>query len=350
MHGTRVPTVLITGGAGFFGGVLTSHLLAQGIRCVSVDVKPHWISHPNLRAVLGDITDERLMGQLLGEHDVDGVVHCAAVLAHGFVDRTLLWRTNVDGTRTIAKLMAAHRVPKMVFISSNCLWAQNFHRPVREDDAPSPIEIYGQSKWAAEKILDEFREDFDSVVLRSPTIIDSGRLGLLAILFDFIREGRRVWTVGGGENRYQFVYAPDLAQACLLALRQPVRGVYNVGSDDVKPLRDVYEYVVCQAGSRSRVSSLPKRPTVALMRLARALRMSPLGPYHYRMIAEDFIFDTSKIKEELGWRPTLSNEEMLYRAYRHYEDNLNEIRSRTDTSTHRQPAKMGVIRVLKWIS
>jgi UDP-glucose 4-epimerase len=80
------------------------------------------------------------------------------------------------------------------------------------------------------------------------------------------------------------------------------------------------------------------------------MKISPLGPYHYKMIAENFLFDTSRIKDRLGWRPTLTNEEMLYRAYEYYQKNRREIESRTDVSAHRQAAKMGVIRLLKWVS
>ncbi len=75
------------------------------------------------------------------------------------------------------------------------------------------------------------------IILRCPTIIDSGRLGLLAILFEFIQDGKKVWVVGGGANRYQFIYAQDLATACLLAMNYPHSDIFHIGSDDVKSLR-----------------------------------------------------------------------------------------------------------------
>ncbi len=178
----------------------------------------------------------------------------------------------------------------------------------------------------------------------------SGRLGLLTILFDFIREGRRVWTVGDGGNRYQFIYAPDLADACVLAARREGSGLYNVGSDDVKTLREVYEYVIDRAETNARVVPIPKAPALAAMRLATALKVSPLGPYHWRMIAEDFMFDTSRAKAELGWRPSLTNEEMLAEAYKAYDAEYEEIQSRTSVSAHRQPAALKAIRLVKWLS
>ncbi len=86
------------------------------------------------------------------------------------------------------------------------------------------------------------------------------------------------------------------------------------------------------------------------MKIAYFLKLSPLGPYQYKMIAEDFVFDTAKIKEKLNWNPTLTNEEMLFRSYQYYHDHLSEIKSRTNVSAHKQVAKMGIIRILKWIS
>ena len=115
-------------------------------------------------------------------------------------------------------------------------------------------------------------------------------------------------------------------------------------------LRECYDAVIRQAGSRSRVRSLPKAPALAAMRLAHTLRISPLGPYHYRMIAEDFIFDTSHILEALGWRPTVNNSEMLTAAYRYYAENRSEILARSNVSAHSRAADMGILRLLKWMS
>jgi hypothetical protein len=68
------------------------------------------------------------------------------------------------------------------------------------------------------------------------------------------------------------------------------------------------------------------------------------------MIAESFMFDTTKIKAKLNWRPTATNEEMLYRAYEYYHQHRREIDGRQNVSAHKQPAKMGIIKVLKWVS
>jgi nucleoside-diphosphate-sugar epimerase len=151
-------------------------------------------------------------------------------------------------------------------------------------------------------------------------------------------------------NRYQFIYAGDLVQACLESLDFKGSGTFHVGSDDVPSLRECYEAVIAEAGSRSRVRSLPKWPALAAMRLANTLKISPLGPYHYRMIAEDFIFDTTRIREAMGWRPTVTNSKMLALAYRYYAENRDEILARQNVSAHSRAAEMGILRLLKWIS
>ena len=350
---------LVTGGSGFFGGILKRRLLREGHTVVNLDLEPDEDTISGLISIQGDIRDASLLQRIFAEHRFDAVFHAAAQLAHGTkMDVHLLWTSNVDGTRLLAEAARAASVRPFIFISSNCLWASNLGHPVHEDtDIPNPIEIYGKSKLAAEQALQRFTSDLDVVIIRCPTIMDSGRLGLLAILFEFIDDGKKVWVVGDGSNRYQFIYAEDLATACILAASYSKSDLFHIGSDNVKSMREVYESVIAAAGAQpgsraaqARVRSLPERPTIAAMQLAYKLRVSPLGPYHYKMIAESFLFDTTRIKQRLGWQPTLTNEEMLLRAYTYYSQNRAEIASRTNVSAHRKPADMGIIKLLKWFS
>ncbi len=345
-----MKTVLLTGGAGFFGSLLKQRLLDDGYRCVNLDMLADDAVHPNLISIRGDIRDRDLLDRTFAEHSFDSILHIAAILAHGGIDEKLLWTSNVDGTRNLAEMAKKYKVPRMIFTSSNCLWGEGVSRAITEEDKPNPIEVYGKSKLEGEEILREYSGDFHSIIIRCPTIIDFGRLGLLSILFEFIHDHRKVWVVGSGENRYQFIYAGDLADACIRALSYNQSDTFNIGSDNVESLRANYDYVIRRAGSRSKVASLPKGPTLLSMRVAHLLRVSPLGPYHYKMIAENFRFDTSKIKRQLGWRPTLTNDEMLWRAYQYYANNRREIENRSNVSAHKKGAKMGIIRVLKWIS
>ena len=134
-----------------------------------------------------------------------------------------------------------------------------------------------------------------------------------------------------------------------LALDYDKTSIFNIGSENVKSFNEVYSYVIEKSGSRSKLFHFPKFIIIPIMKLCFFLRISPLGPYQYKMIASSFIFDTTKIKEELGFTPTLSNEKMLMKAYDYYHKNRKEIEERDEVSAHKKNAKMGVIKILKWM-
>jgi nucleoside-diphosphate-sugar epimerase len=343
---------LITGGAGFFGTVLKHYLSEKGAESVIYDLIPDRDKVKNTVAVQGDLCHESQLEECFKKYSpFDVVYHVAAQLAHSVKDRNFLWRSNVEGTRRVVEMAVKYKVRHLVFTSSNCLWGIPLGRKIVETDPPHPVEIYGQSKWEGEKILLNYKDFITVTIIRCPTITDAGRLGLLAILFEFIEENRRVYLVGGGDNVYQFISARDLADACLKAYEMGTSTeVYNIGSDNVKPLKEVFRYVIEKAGSSSKLVPLPKAPTLLAMQLCYKLGLSPLGPYQYKMIAENFVFDTGKIKKMLGWQPTLTNEEMLLKAYRYYKENKKLIRDAKDVSAHKQGAKMGIIRLLKYLS
>ena len=75
--------------------------------------------------------------------------------------------------------------------------------------------------------------------------------------------------------------------------------IFNIGSDDVKTFNDVYRYVIEKSGSKSRLLHFPKTFLTWGMKVAYFFRVSPLGPYQYKMISANFVFDTTKIKEKL---------------------------------------------------
>ena len=278
------------------------------------------------------------------------VQHRAAQLAPRVSRRQVTLDIKRRWHENLADAAKQFGVKKFVFLSTNCLWASNLGHDVKEDEPSIPVELYGLLQTCGRAGTAEYANDLDVVTIRCPTIIDSGRLGLLAILFEFIDDGKKVWVVGDGSNRYQFIYAQDLATACLQAMDYDRSNVFHIGSENVVSLRRVYEAVIQAAGSKSRVASLPKAPTIAAMKLAHKLNLSPLGPYHYRMIAETFVFDTTRIRSELGWTPTVTNEEMMIRAYQYYSENRREIHARTAVSAHSRPTSMGIIRALKWFS
>ena len=340
---------LVTGGAGFFGSILKKDLVEEGNFVLSIDLQDDDYKNENCKAIKGDIRDTELLKEINNKYKFDAIFHCAALLAHEVKDKNDLWTSNVDGTQNIVNFAIENECKKIVFISSNCLWGKNFDSKVTEEELPDPVEIYGRSKLEGEKILVNNKDKVNSVIFRSPTIIDEGRLGLLSLLFEFIDDNKKIPIVGNGENKYQFIYAKDLVQAMKAALDYDKTEIFNIGADDVKTFNEVYNYVIKMAGSKSKLFHFPKLFMIMCMKICYFLHISPLGPYQYKMISSTFVFDTSKIKEKLNFKPTLTNEEMMYKAYKYYSQNRKEIEGRSDVSAHRKNASMGVIRILKWM-
>jgi UDP-glucose 4-epimerase len=344
--------VLITGGAGFFGSLLKEFLIQRGYFCVVYDLLVDRSNMPNLIGVVGDVRNKGDLEKCILEHGpFSCVYHLAAQLAHEARSKQFLWESNVDGTKNVAEICLKYNISKLIYTSSNCIWGEPLGHPVREDDEPNPKEIYGKSKWEGEKILLDFKDDLNFTIIRCPTIISAGRLGLLAILYEFIDEDRNIYVIGSGENIYQFIYSNDLSEACYRSSKEKKSEVYNIGADNVKSLKEIYQFIIDNSGSKSKIKSLPKLPAILALKIAHKLKISPLGPYHYRMIAENFLFDTNKIKSSLGWSPTKTNEEMLFEAYKYYKEDKEDMSNTIDhTSPHQHKADMGIIKIIKYFS
>lgn len=342
---------LVTGGAGFFGSLLVEDLARKGHEVVILDRVKDDALASRFTFAHTDLRDRAAVDAVFQQHGpFDGVFHVAAMLAHAIKDKRDLVDSNVLGTRHIVEAAIAAGTPHLVFTSSNCVVGKPHTQPVSEEAPLDPLEIYGVTKWQAEQVLAEYQDRIAITMIRCPTIMGGGRLGLLSILYEFMHEGRKIWILGDGSNRYQFIAAVDLIDALERAITQPGFHLYNIGSDDVPTLRELYESVIRHAGTKARVARLPKAPAVAAMQVLHALGMSPLGPYHYKMLAESFVFDTSRIKSELGWQPTKTNTQLLIESYDWYLQHLDEVYSKTERSAHRQPVKLQALALVKRFS
>lgn len=343
-----MKTILITGGAGFLGSILKKELLEQQrCRVVSIDLQKDDFAHPNFTAVIGDIREPRTLAKLGKKYHFAAIFHFAAMMPHAVKKRQDFWRTNVDGTRNVAELAKKHRIPRLIFASTNCLWGKATQQAIKEDDPLCPQEIYGKSKMAAEKILHEYKKDLKVIIFRCPPIIDESRVGIIGIMFEFVREDRKLWLVGKGNNRYQLVYAGDAVRAMLAALKYRRSNTFNIGSENVPAFREMYKYIIQNSGSKSRIKSFPSGLIHPVMRLAANLKLSPLSPYAESMLDKNVSLDISRAKQELNWQPTLNNSEMLMKAYDYFIEHRSEL---SVGGTNKDMAKMGLIKLLKIIS
>ena len=90
-----------------------------------------------------------------------------------------------------------------------------------------------------------------------------------------------MFVLDGGHNRYQFVHADDLADACLLAADRPGPTTYNIGATEFGTMRETLQALVDHAGTGSRVRSLPAAPARRAMRALSVAGQAPFAPYHW---------------------------------------------------------------------
>lgn len=336
---------LVTGGSGYFGSLLLRKLIARGHRCVVLDVVDADDRPPDVAFVRADIRDAAAVARAVDGIDV--VFHNVAQVPLA-KDRALFESVNVTGTENLVRAGLEHRVKKVIYTSSSAVFGVPRANPVTEETPPTPAEAYGRAKLAGERVCQRYVEQgLDVTVIRPRTILGHGRLGIFQILFEWIRQGYNVPVLGRGDNVYQFVHADDLADACILAGERAGPAVYNCGTDRYGTMREALERLCAKAGTGSRVKSVPMGLAIAGMKVTSVLGLSPLGPYHSLMYGRSLYFDSARARDELGWRPRYSNDEMLFDSYQWYLKHRAAIESTDGASHHRSPVRQGVLKLAR---
>jgi nucleoside-diphosphate-sugar epimerase len=337
-------TLLVTGGSGYFGTVLTDAALARGHRVRIFDVNEPERRSDGIEVVRGDVRDlDALRAACDG---VDAVLHNVAQVPLAR-DRALFESVNVGGTANMLVAARDAGVEKVVHTSSSAVFGIPASNPVTEDSPRRPLEDYGRAKLEAEALCaDAVAAGLDVTIIRPRTILGHGRLGIMAVLFEFVADGAPVFVLGTGDNRYQLVHASDLAAACLLAAEREGPSVYNVGAAEFGTMRESLQALVEHAGTGSRVRSLPVAPARLAMRALGRAGLVPFAPYHWLIYAESLWFDVTKARTELAWEPRHSNASMLVESYEWFLDHRGDLEHATG-SQHQSPARLGLLKLIK---
>ena len=145
------------------------------------------------------------------------LVHAAAALPIQ-ASRESIRSVNVEGTAVVLAAALEAGVRRAVLISSTAVYGVPKHHPIDETSPLVGVGDYGESKIEAEEVArDVGRRGLEVVILRPKTFIGPERLGVFEILFDWIREGRRIPILGDGSNRYQLLAVEDLVEATVAA-------------------------------------------------------------------------------------------------------------------------------------
>ncbi len=294
---------VVTGAAGFIGSHLAEALVAAGHEVVAVDCLTGYydpaVKEENARGL-------PLLRLDLAEEDldldgVDGVFHLAGqpgVRGSFGPDFPLYVRHNLVATQRVAEAAAAARV-RLLFASSSSVYGRAERHPTPEDAPPRPVSPYGVTKLACEHLLAAYADGrgLDWVCLRYFTVFGPRQRPDMAFarLLTALAEGRPFEVYGDGDQSRSFTYVADAVAATVAAMeRAPAGAVYNVGGGAEATLRQAI-------AAAERVSGR-----------AVEVRLLPPAPGDVRRTSAD----TSRIRRELGWAPTVSLEEGLAAQWR----------------------------------
>ncbi len=244
--------ILITGGAGYIGSILTSELLRANYRVTVLDsllfggegIVP-FLNHPNFHFIKSDVTEPRAIRDA-SKHEwqkPDAIVHLAAIV--GFpacqaVGKQVAWKYNFEATKTVFEQASDLGVERFVFAStySNYGLSQD-GKPVTEESPLNPQSLYAETKIAAEEFLLSQKEATCAPLLfRFATLYGiSPRTRFDLIVNQFVLEAftkRELIIYQRGYSR-SFVHIRDVVRGVVMGLEaeeKKIRGqVFNLGTD-----------------------------------------------------------------------------------------------------------------------
>jgi UDP-glucose 4-epimerase len=298
--------LLVTGGAGYIGSIVSRQLLAEGHEVVVLDnlERGHRSAVlPEARLIVADLLDGERVDALLQE-GFDGVLHFAALALVGesVSHPERYYRTNVGGTLNLLEAMRKADVGRLVFSSTCAVYGQPDEVPISETESPRPSNAYGASKLAVDGMIGDFclAHGLGAVSLRYFNVAGaSGGCGedhdpethlIPNILRTVLGKLPRVEIYGtdyptpDGTAIRDYIHIEDLSQAHVLALEGARGGehqIFNLGNGSGFSVREVIAAAEQVTGAEIPVAECPRRPGDPPMLVA----------------ASD------KIRSELGWSP-----------------------------------------------
>ncbi len=298
--------VLVTGGAGFIGSVVTQLLLDAGHTATVYDslLKGHRAAIPSgAHFVQGDILDRVALDATLSATPYDAVIHFAALIEAGesMQDPGRFFRNNVTGSITLVEAAVAHGIQRIVFSSSAGVYASK-DTPLTEDDPIGPASVYGETKYMIEQVLHWYHQvkGLRYAALRyfnaAGAMPNRGEAHqpeshLIPLVLRVALGQRDHISIFGddyptpdGTCIRDYIHITDLAAAHRLALEaldeQPVM-IYNLGNGACYSVKEVIDTARKVTGHAIPAASAPRRAGDAARLVANA----------------------SRIRQELGWQP-----------------------------------------------
>lgn len=242
-------TVLVTGGAGYIGSVVTRDLLARGYQVVAADALLFGgeslldlLSHPAFRFSKTDISDAGQVDELFARHTFDGVVHLASIVGDPAckAQPELAERTIWDGSRNLFETCERHGVERFIFASTCSNYGKVEGQEIVDEEAPlRPVSLYAELKVKFEQCLLERSTPVNFTVLRFATVYGlSLRPRFDLTVNEFVRDAllRGELEIYGPQFWRPYCHVSDIARAVVLVLESTLDLVsgrtFNVGAND----------------------------------------------------------------------------------------------------------------------
>jgi UDP-glucose-4-epimerase GalE len=280
--------ILIAGGAGYVGSHCVKALAAAGHDCVVFDSL--LFGHREFvrwgRLIEGDIRDGAALDAALAAQRFDAVMHFAALayVGESVTAPGRYYDVNVNGTRVLLDAMVRAGVKTIVFSSSCAIYGEPDRTPIVESMPPHPINPYGFTKLACERMMDDFGRAYGLMSARLRYFNAAGaeptaEIGehhdpethLIPLVLDAALRKRPTIQVFGtdyptadGTAVRDYVHVSDLARAHVLALHHLLNGgqtiAVNLGSGRGASVNEVIEMARRVTGRDVPVRKAPRRP------------------------------------------------------------------------------------------
>ena len=287
---------IVTGGAGFIGSHLVDKLLEMGHKVVVLDNfstgRKENLSHVDGQIQLVEC-DLSVKGDWMQEfNEVDWVFHLASLadIVPSIQNPEGYFRSNVDATFYVLEAARYANVKRFVYSASSSCYGIPDQYPTKENAEIRPQYPYALAKRMGEELVEHWSQLYNlpAISLRFFNVYGtrsrtSGTYGAVFGVFLAQKLANKPYTVvGDGEQTRDFTYVTDIVSALIAAAESSHSNkIYNVGSDTTVSVNKIVELL---GGDKVHI---PKRPG------------EPDCTYA----------DISKIKDELGWVPTISIEE-----------------------------------------
>jgi len=304
--------ILVTGGAGYIGSVVVRELVESGQQVVVVDnlqTGHREAVVEGAKFVFGDLSDLRLLRDVIARENVEAVIHFAAeaLVGDSMKNPSKFFRNNICYGINLLDAMVRAGVRRIVFSSSAATYGEPVTLPIKEDDPAIPTNPYGESKLAFEKVLKWYNaiHGMEYVALRYFNAAGAaGALGedhrpethLIPLilmtakgLLPSVRVNGDDYDTPDGTCVRDFVHVLDLASAHVLALGGADSRIYNLGTGEGRSVKEVIAAARKVTGKDIPVEMASRRPGDPAKLVA----------------------DGSKIRRELHWKPKHSELEVI---------------------------------------